>query len=182
MRVSLSWLQDLVQVTEPAEALAERLSMAGFEVEAIDDLSNLAQGVVVGHVLAREKHPNADKLSVCSVDVGAAEPLQIVCGARNVRAGIHVPVATVGAVLPAVNLTIKAGELRGVASNGMICSLSELGQPSAVDGIAVLEELSSAPFVVGAPIAPVLGLDDVVLELAITAQPARWPLDDRHCP
>jgi len=115
MRVSLSWLQDLVQVTEPAEALAERLSMAGFEVEAIDDLSSLAQGVVVGHVLGREKHPNADKLSVCSVDVGAAEPLQIVCGASNVRAGIHVPVATVGAVLPAVNLTIKAGELRGVA-------------------------------------------------------------------
>ena len=169
MRVSLSWLQDLVQVNEPAEALAERLSMAGFEVEAIDDLSSLAQGVLVGHVLEREKHPNADKLSVCSVDVGAAEPLQIVCGASNVRAGIHVPVATVGAVLPAVNLTIKAGELRGVASNGMICSLAELGQPSAVDGIAVLEELSSAPLVVGAPIAPVLGLDDVVLELAITA-------------
>ena len=90
----------------------------------------LAQGVVVGHVMERESHPNADKLSVCKVDVGADEPLQIVCGAKNVRAGIHVPVATVGAVLPAVNLTIKAGELRGVASKGMICSLSELGLSS----------------------------------------------------
>ena len=116
MRVSLSWLQDLVQVNEAADQLGERLSMAGFEVEEIDDLSRLAQGVVVGHVLERDKHPNADKLSVCVVDIGAEETVQIVCGASNVRAGIHVPVATIGAVLPAVNLTIKAGELRGVAT------------------------------------------------------------------
>ena len=115
---------------EPAEQLAERLSMAGFEVDALDDLTRLAQGVVVGHVLEREKHPDADKLSVCKVDVGAENPLQIVCGASNVRAGIHVPVATVGAVLPAVGLTIKSGQLRGVASEGMICSLAELGQSS----------------------------------------------------
>ena len=141
MRVSLSWLQDLVQVNEAADQLGERLSMAGFEVEEIDDLSRLAQGVVVGHVLERDKHPNADKLSVCVVDIGAEETVQIVCGASNVRAGIHVPVATIGAVLPAVNLTIKAGELRGVASQGMICSLAELGQPTDVDGIAVLDDL-----------------------------------------
>lgn len=112
MRVSLSWLQELVQVNEAPGDLAERLSMAGFEVEEIDDLSLLAQGVVVGRVLEHRQHPNADKLSVCVVDVGASEDLQIVCGASNVRAGIHVPVATIGAVLPAVNLTIKAGELR----------------------------------------------------------------------
>ena len=141
MRVSLSWLQDLVQVNEAADQLGERLSMAGFEVEEIDDLSRMAQGVVVGHVLERDKHPNADKLSVCVVDIGAEETVQIVCGASNVRAGIHVPVATIGAVLPAVNLTIKAGELRGVASQGMICSLAELGQPTDVDGIAVLDDL-----------------------------------------
>ena len=141
MRVSLSWLQDLVQVNEAADQLGERLSMAGFEVEEIDDLSRLAQGVVVGHVLERDKHPNADKLSVCVVDIGAEETVQIVCGASNVRAGIQVRVATIGAVLPAVNLTIKAGELRGVASQGMICSLAELGQPTDVDGIAVLDDL-----------------------------------------
>ena len=95
MRVSLSWLKQLVQVDESVEALEHRLSMAGFEVEEIDDLSANAQGVVVGHVIEREPHPNADKLSVCKVDVGDSEPLQIVCGAANVRAGIHVPVATV---------------------------------------------------------------------------------------
>ena len=169
MRVSLSWLQDLVQVKEPADQLAERLSMAGFEVEEIDDLSRLAQGVVVGHVLEREKHPDADKLSVCKVDVGSGEALQIVCGASNVRAGIHVPVAMVGAVLPAVGLTIKAGQLRGVASEGMICSLTELGQSTDVDGIAILEDLLDSVPAPGTPAAPALGLDDTVLELAITA-------------
>ena len=169
MRVSLSWLQDLVQVNEPADQLAERLSMAGFEVEEMDDLSLLAQGVVVGKVVACDPHPNADKLSVCSVNVGTDDHLQIVCGAKNVRAGIHVPVAMVGAVLPAVNLTIKAGELRGVSSEGMICSLSELGQPSDIDGIAVLEDLLDATPSPGEAVAASLGLDDTVLELAITA-------------
>ena len=143
--------------------------VAGFEEEEIDDLSALAQGVVIGFVKEREKHPNADKLSVCQVDVGGEEPIQIVCGAKNVRAGIHVPVAMVGAVLPAVNLTIKAGELRGVASNGMICSLSELGLAKESDGIAVLDELETNLPAPGQPVAPVLGLDDTVLDLAITA-------------
>ena len=169
MRVSISWLKQLVQVNESVDDLSERLSMAGFEVEEIDDLNARAQGVVVGHVLEREKHPNADKLSVCSVDVGADEPLQIVCGASNVRAGIHVPVAMVGATLPAVGLTIKAGELRGVASNGMICSLAELGLSEQSDGIAVLDEIDATLPAPGSPVAPLLGLDDTVLELAITA-------------
>ncbi|MDG2329101.1 MAG: phenylalanine--tRNA ligase subunit beta [Synechococcus sp. cluster2_bin.44] len=169
MRVSLSWLRELVQVDDSVDDLAERLSMAGFEVEDVDDLSARARGVVVGHVLTREKHPNADKLSVCSVDIGAEEPVQIVCGAANVRAGIHVPVATVGAVLPAVDLTIKAGELRGVASNGMICSLSELGLTAESSGIAVLEDTAKEVPAVGTPVAALFGLDDTVLELAITA-------------
>ena len=92
MLVSLSWLKELVQVDDAVDDLAERLSMAGFEVENVDDLSAQSKGVVVGHVLTRDKHPNADKLSVCRVDIGAEEPIQIVCGAPNVRAGIHVPV------------------------------------------------------------------------------------------
>ena len=89
MRVSLSWLKELVQVKETVDDLSERLSMAGFEVEETDDLSARAQGVVVGHVIKREKHPNADKLSVCLVDIGADAPLQIVCGAANVRDDRH---------------------------------------------------------------------------------------------
>ena len=100
MRVSISWLKQLVQVNESVDDLSERLSMAGFEVDDVDDLSARAEGVVVGHVLERDKHPNADKLSVCKVDVGAQEPIQIVCGASNVRAGIHVPVAMVGPPSP----------------------------------------------------------------------------------
>ena len=172
MRVSLQWLRELVQVEPEAldpERLAERLSIAGFEVEAVEDLAARAAGVVVGLVEAREPHPAADKLSVCRVRVGAAEPLQIVCGAANVRAGIHVPVAPVGTTLPAVNLTIKPAELRGVASNGMICSLQELGLSCGVDGIAILEDLLETLPPLGAPIGPALGLDDQVLELAITA-------------
>ena len=172
MRVSLQWLSELVQV-EPADLepqqLAERLSMAGFEVEAIEDLAARAAGVVVGYVEDRQPHPNADKLSVCRVAVGQGEPLQIVCGAANVRAGIHVPVALVGSTLPAVGLTIKPAELRGVASSGMICSLRELGLADNSDGIAILDDVLPALPPPGAPVGPVFGLDDQVLELAITA-------------
>jgi phenylalanyl-tRNA synthetase beta chain len=172
MRVSLQWLGQLVQcdttLLEP-QRLAERLSIAGFEVEEVDDLAARAAGVVVGYVQAREPHPNADSLSVCRVDAGTGEVLQIVCGAANVRAGIHVPVALVGSTLPAVNLTIKPAELRGVASNGMICSLQELGLADGSDGIAVLDELLDAVPPLGEPVGPALGLDDQVLELAITA-------------
>ena len=172
MRVSLQWLQELVTGPEQALApgpLAERLSLAGFEVDAIEDLAAQADGVVVGFVRERQAHPNADKLSVCLVDIGAAETLQIVCGAANVRAGIHVPVALVGATLPAVNLTIKPAELRGVASSGMICSLAELGQTAEGEGIAILDELLEQVPPLGAAVGPSLGLDDQVLELAITA-------------
>ncbi|MEI6828369.1 MAG: phenylalanine--tRNA ligase subunit beta [Synechococcaceae cyanobacterium ELA445] len=169
MRVSLRWLRELVACDTPAVELAERLSVAGFEVESIEDLAARAAGVVVGFVEAREPHPNADKLSVCSVDVGASGPLQIVCGAANVRAGIHVPVALVGSHLPAIDLTIKPAELRGVASSGMICSLRELGLADASDGIAVLDDLLESLPAPGTPVGPSLGLDDQVLELAITA-------------
>jgi phenylalanyl-tRNA synthetase beta chain len=172
MRVSLQWLQELVTGPDQAfaaDSLADRLSMAGFEVEAIEDLSARAAGVVVGLVEERDPHPDADKLSVCQVRVGVQERLQIVCGAANVRSGIHVPVALVGTTLPAVNLTIKPAELRGVASSGMICSLAELGLEPSSDGIAVLDELLASVPPVGTPVAPSFGLDDRVLELAITA-------------
>ncbi|MEB3272003.1 MAG: phenylalanine--tRNA ligase subunit beta [Synechococcus sp.] len=172
MRVSLQWLRELVEVEpgllEPAD-LAERLSLAGFEVEAVEDLAALARGVVVGWVQSCDPHPAADKLSVCRVDAGGDEPLQIVCGASNVRAGIPVPVALVGSTLPAVGLTIRPAELRGVASRGMICSLQELGLAESSDGIAILNELLEEVPPVGTPLAAALGLEDQVLELAITA-------------
>ena len=169
MRVSLQWLRELVACDLPAAELGERLSMAGFELDGLEDLAAQAAGVVVGYVEQRDPHPNADKLSVCRVQIGAAEPLQIVCGAANVRAGIHVPVATVGAYLPAVDLTIKPAELRGVASSGMICSLKELGLADNSDGIAILDQLLEGVPGVGMPVGPSFGLDDQVMELAITA-------------
>ncbi len=176
MRVSHQWLQELVtgpdgqgELELPIAALAERLSIAGFEVEGIEDLAAQADGVVVGKVLERAAHPDASKLSVCQVDVGQDQPLQIVCGAANVRAGLHVPVALVGATLPAVNLTIKPAELRGVASSGMICSLAELGLSDGSDGIAELDQLLDTVPLLGTPVGPCFGLDDQVLELAITA-------------
>ena len=169
MRVPLSWLQDLVQLNQTVEELAESLSMAGFEVEEIDDLSARAKGVVVGLVQEHQAHPNADKLSICQVDVGSDQCLQIVCGANNVRSGIHVPVALVGTKLPAVGIKIKASELRGVPSEGMICSLAELGLESEAEGIAVLDEIVDTIPALGEPVGPLFGLDDTVLDLAITA-------------
>jgi len=172
MKVSLQWLRELVATDgaslEP-EQLAERLSIAGFEVEAIEDQAAASAGVVVGFVQSCEPHADANKLSVCQVQIGADQPLQIVCGAANVRSGIHVAVAPVGTHLPAVGLTIKAAELRGMASFGMICSLQELGLAESSDGIAILEDLLPVPPPIGAPLGPALGLDDQVLELAITA-------------
>ena len=170
MRVSLQWLQELVVCPWPVALLAERLSIAGLEVEDVLELDKPLAGVVVGKVLDCAPHPDADKLSLCRVDVGGRQPLQIVCGASNVRARIHVPVAPVGCRLPAVDLTIQRTRLRGVDSEGMICSLAELGQNDHGNGICVLEDQSPmGALTPGAAVAPLLGLDDVVLDVAVTA-------------
>ncbi len=169
MRVSLSWLKEMVTISVSVEELAEKLSMSGFEVEAIDDLSKLALGVVIGFVNHTKPHPNADRLTVCEVDIGKNELLQIVCGASNVRSGIHVPVATVGTHLPSNNLTIKKSELRGVSSEGMICSKSELGINGLDEGILILDDISNKQLKLGDEVSELLGLDDKIIDLAITA-------------
>lgn len=169
MRISLNWLKELVDIQLSPEALAETLTMAGFEVEDIEDRRSWADGVVVGYVQARAPHPDADKLSVCQVDIGAAEASTIVCGAANVREGIHVAVATVGTYLPKVDLTIKPRQLRGVPSSGMICSLSEVGLEKESEGIHIF---SGQDLQVGQDARPLLGLDDVVLDLTSTANRA----------
>ena len=170
MRVSLQWLRELVACPWPVALLAERLSIAGLEVDDILELDKPLAGVVVGKVLDCAPHPNADKLNLCRVDVGSPQPLQIVCGASNVRAQIHVPVAPVGCRLSAVDLTIRRTRLRGMDSEGMICSLAELGQEDRSTGICVLEDQSPmAPLTPGSALAPLLGLDDVVLDVAVTA-------------
>ncbi len=169
MRISLNWLQDLVDITLTPEALADALTMAGFEVEEIEDRRTWAEGVVIGKVLSREKHPNADKLSLCTVDIGAEQPSTIVCGAANVRADIFVAVATLGTYLPKIDLKIKPRKLRDVPSEGMICSLAEVGLAKDSEGIHIFEQ---ADLKAGSDVRPYLGLDDVILDLTSTANRA----------
>ena len=170
MRISLNWLRELVDVTLAPEELAETLTIAGFEVEDIEDLRMLADGVVVGKVLDVQPHPNADKLRVCQVDVGDTNALlNIVCGAANVRADTYVPVATAGTYLPTIDVKIRASKLRGVRSEGMICSLAELGLEKESAGIHIFEEEN---LLLGSDIRPLLGLTDVILDLTATANRA----------
>ncbi|MBD1886007.1 phenylalanine--tRNA ligase subunit beta [Microcoleus vaginatus] len=169
MRISLKWLRELVDVAISPEELAETLTMAGFEVEEIEDRRPWASGVVLGKIIACEQHPNADKLRVCQVDVGSSEALNIVCGAPNARADIYVPVAVVGTYLSTIDLKIKPAKLRGVPSEGMICSLAELGLAKESAGIHIFELENPE---LGSDIRPLLGLDDVILDLTATANRA----------
>ncbi len=169
MRISLNWLRELVDVAIAPEELAETLTMAGFEVEEIEDRRTWAQGVVLGKIVAIEQHPNADKLRVCQVDVGQPEALNIVCGAPNARADIYVPVAVVGTFLSQIDLKIKPAKLRGVPSAGMICSLAELGLSKESAGIHIFDLENPE---LGSDIRPLLGLDDVILDLTATANRA----------
>lgn len=169
MRISLNWLRELVDITLSPQELAQTLTVAGFEVEAIEDRRSWAEGVVIGKVLDCQPHPNADKLRVTQVDIGRESPSNIVCGAANVRAGVYVPVATLGTYLPAVDLKLRPAKLRGVSSEGMICSLSELGLEKESEGIHIFSEPNLQP---GQDVRPLLGLDDVILDLTATANRA----------
>lgn len=165
----MKWLHDYVDINEPMREFSEAMTMSGSKVESFGSAGDEIQNVVVGKILSVEKHPDADKLVICSVDVGTGEALQIVTGASNVFAGALVPVALDGSHLPG-GKKIKKGKLRGVVSNGMLCSLGELGLckndfPYAIeDGIFIIEE-DCKP---GQDIREVTGLDDTVVEFEIT--------------
>lgn len=163
MQFSEQRLRQLVNPAVDTAALAHQLTMAGLEVDAITPVAPAFSGVVIGQVLTTEQHPNADKLRVTTVDIGSGSPLQIVCGAANVRPGLRVPVATVGAVLPG-DFRIKDAKLRGVESFGMLCAEQELGLAEASDGLWELPE--DAP--IGADIRAWLNLDDNLIELGLT--------------
>ena len=142
MQFPESWLRTFVDPKLSTDELAHALTMAGLEVEGLSPVAPPTTKIVVGQVLEVAKHPNADKLNVCQVDAGTGETLNIVCGAPNVSPGIKVPVALVGAELPPAEaggapFAIKLSKLRGVESQGMICSRAELGLPKDVDGISV---------------------------------------------
>jgi phenylalanyl-tRNA synthetase beta chain len=163
MRFSESWLREWVNPDADTQTLTSQLSMSGLEVDAVEPAAPEFTGVVVGQVLSVEGHPDAKKLRICAVDVGRGEPLQIVCGAANVAAGMKVPVAVVGARLPG-DFRIKRAKLRGVESLGMICSAAELGLAESSEGILRLP--ADAP--IGQDLRAYLALDDQCIELDLT--------------
>lgn len=169
MLLSKKWLNQYIDVSDlSGQVLGDLITKNGIEVESVVSRAEGMSGLVVGHVLSCEKHPEADKLNVTTVDIGAESPVQIVCGAPNVAAGQHVIVATVGARLP--GLKIKKAKLRGVESQGMICSLEELGfekkqiREDEQDGIHTFRESVE----VGSDVISLLDLDDEVIELGLT--------------
>jgi len=162
MRVPLRWLAEFADVPDAA-TLAAALTQGGLEVESTLHIGPDLAGVRVGHVLERAQHPNADRLSVCKVDLGGGEPVEIVCGAPNVAAGQKVAVISPGAKLPDGKKLEKA-KIRGVVSHGMICSAKELGIAAESDGILVLDASAK----VGAPLGEILATGDAVLEIALT--------------
>ncbi|PKG25024.1 phenylalanine--tRNA ligase subunit beta [Niallia nealsonii] len=170
MLVSYKWLKEYVDLSDisPIE-LADKITKSGIEVEGVEVLNEGIKNVVIGYVVEREQHPNADKLNKCLVDVGEGDPIQIICGAPNVDKGQKVAVAKVGAVLPG-NFKIKKAKLRGEESNGMICSLQELG----IESKLVAKDYSEGIFVfpsdveVGRNAMEYLQRDDAVLELGLT--------------
>ncbi|MCD8493271.1 MAG: hypothetical protein LRY51_16005 [Geovibrio sp.] len=162
MKVCVSWLSEFVDISGiEINDLCHRLTMAGLEIEGVHK-SERAENTVVAKVLHREKHPDADKLSLCRVTDGTEE-YQVVCGAPNVAAGQTIPFAKIDAVLPG-NFKIKRAKIRGIESCGMICSEAELGLAEKSDGIMPLPEYLP----LGADINEVLGLGDTVLEVSIT--------------
>ena len=137
MKISEQWLREWVSVTLSTEELTEQLTTAGLEVASIAAAAPAFDNIVVGEVISVQPHPNANKLRVCRVDVGAKELLTIVCGAKNVRQGLKVSVALVGCTMPS-GMTIKKAKLRGTDSEGMICSEAELGLADTSEGIMAL--------------------------------------------
>ena len=163
MQISEAWLREYVNPSISIEQLVEQLTMAGIEVDSVSPAAAVFSGVVVGEVVAICQHPDADRLKICQVAVGEAEPLRIVCGANNVRIGLKIPAALIGAVLPG-DFKIKKSKLRGEESFGMLCSEKELGLSANSDGL--MELAADAP--VGVDIREYLSLNDRIIEVDLT--------------
>lgn len=167
MKISENWLRQWANPANTSDELGQQLTMAGLELDGSDTVAPEFSGVVVGEVITCEQHPDADRLRVTTVNIGTGENLQIVCGAPNVRTGLKVAVATVGAVLPPIDgkpFNIKKGKLRGIESQGMLCGASEIGLTDEIDGI--LELPDDAP--IGVDVRDYLGLDAMIFDIAIT--------------
>ena len=164
MKFTLSWLREHLETDAPLDAIAGRLSMIGLEVEAVDDPAAALAEFVVGDVVAAGPHPNADRLSVCTVDIGGGERFDVVCGAPNARTGMKGVFARAGCVIPGTGTKLKKSKIRGVESSGMLCSERELGLSDEHEGIIDLE----GDFAAGSPAAEALGLDDPAIEIGLT--------------
>lgn len=164
MKFTLSWLKDYLDTQASVDEIAEKLTAIGLEIEQVTDPARQFDGFLVGYVAAAAQHPNADRLRVCQVDVGDGTMRNIVCGAPNARAGIKVAFAPIGAYIPGLDVTLKKAEIRGVPSEGMMCSESELCLSEEHDGIIELPEDAK----IGAPLAQILGLDDPIFEIGLT--------------
>ena len=169
MRISLKWLKEFVDFSMNMEELAHTLTMLGLEIEAIEHLGKDISGVKTGKILSMDPHPDADKLVVCKTDVGDAEPLQIVCGAKNMKPGDIVPTALIGATLPG-GFEIAKRKMRGIESQGMMCSARELGLGEDHSGLMILPP--DTP--IGENAKTILGLDDTVFEIEVTPNRGDW--------
>jgi phenylalanyl-tRNA synthetase beta chain len=164
MKFTLSWLKDHFDTVASLDEIVDKLTMIGLEVEAIEDKAKEFESFKVAQIISAEQHPNADRLRVCQVDNGTGTPLQIVCGAPNARAGLKTVLGLPGTYIPAKDITLAVGKIRGVESQGMMISGAEIGFSDDSDGI--IELPADAP--IGKPFANVLGLNEPVIEINLT--------------
>jgi phenylalanyl-tRNA synthetase beta chain len=164
MKFTLSWLKNHLDTTATVEQICDALNKVGLEVEGVEDKAKALAAFTIGYVIEAKQHPNADRLRVCQVDTGAGEPVQVVCGAPNARTGMKSVFSPPGTYIPGKDITLGKGVIRGVESNGMLCSAAELELSDDSDGIIELPE--DAP--VGMPYAAWAGLGDPVIEIAVT--------------
>jgi len=163
MKLTLSWLKEHLDTPADSAELARRMTALGLEVESVVDRAKDYAPFVVGYVIEARQHPNADRLRLCLVDTGK-EQVQVVCGAPNARTGMKGVFAPAGSHIPGTGLDLKAGVIRGEASNGMLCSMREMGLGQEHDGIIDLP----ADTPIGKPFAEVMGLDDPVFDVKVT--------------
>jgi len=163
MKIPLNWLKDYVDFEDTVEGLCDKLTFSGVEVEGVETVGGGVDGVVVGEVVSIEKHPNADKLTLCAVNFGGDTEMTVVCGAPNVEVGGKYPFAQLGTTLP-VGFTIEKRKVRGIFSEGMLCAEDELGYSDAHDGLMVLD----AQWAPGTSLADVMGPPETVIEVEIT--------------
>ena len=164
MKFTLPWLKEHLNTSASLDEIVDKLTMIGLEVERVEDKAKDYEAFKVAQILSAEQHPNADRLRVCQVDTGTGKPLQVVCGAPNARAGLKTVLGLPGTYIPAKDITLSVGKIRGVESQGMMISGAEIGFDDDAEGI--IEMPADAP--IGKPFAEVLGMNEPVIEINLT--------------